>query len=180
MKLLSRRQLKFCIKPWITPAIKKSSQIKNRYHRKFLKTRSIYFQNKFKLCRNKLNRLLKTSKKQYYNAYFARNFANSKNAWKGIRQIVNIKQHQVQKSTILLTDNQEITDPKLIADTFYQYFANFGNNLADTVPNVSNSPLDYLGSSPVDSSFVFFLSNYTKRNQKRDFFAKSWQSRWTT
>ena len=47
-----------------------------------------------------LNHLLKISKKQYYNAYFARNITNSKNIWKGIRQIVNIKQHPVQKSTI--------------------------------------------------------------------------------
>ena len=30
----------------------------------------------------------------------------------------------MQKSTILLTDNQEITDPKLVADTFNEYFAN--------------------------------------------------------
>ena len=103
-----------------------------------------------------MNHLLKISKKQYYNAYFARNFANSKNIWNGIRQIVNIKQHPEQKSTILLTDNQEITDPKLVADTFNQYFANISNNLAKTDPNVSNSPLGYLGSSPVDSSFVFY------------------------
>ena len=49
LKLLSRGQLKFSVKPWITPGIKKSIQIKNRYHRKFLKTKSIYFQNRFKL-----------------------------------------------------------------------------------------------------------------------------------
>ena len=55
LKLLSRRQQKFSIKPWITPAIQKSIQIKNRYYTKFLKTKSIYFQNKFKLYRNKLN-----------------------------------------------------------------------------------------------------------------------------
>lgn len=100
--------------------------------------------------------MLKISKKQYYNAYFARNIADSKNIWKGIRQITNIKQHPVQKSTTLSTDNQVITDPKLVADTFNQYFANISNNLAETIPNVSNSPLDYLGGSPVDSSFVFY------------------------
>ena len=73
-----------------------------------------------------------------------------------IRQITNIKQHPVQKSTTLLTDNQVITDRKLVADTFNQYFANISNNLAENIPNVSNSPLDYLGGFPVDSSFVFY------------------------
>ena len=62
LKLLSRGQLKFSVKPWITPGIKKSIQIKNRYHRKFLKTKSIYFQNRFKLYKNKLNHLLKPTK----------------------------------------------------------------------------------------------------------------------
>ena len=126
------------MKPWITPGLKKSTQIKNRYYR------------------NKLNHLLKICKKQYYNAYFARNIANSKNIWKGIRQITNIKQHPVHKSTTLLTDNQVISDPKLVAHTFNQYFANICSNLAETIPNVSNSLLDYLGGSPVDSSFVFY------------------------
>jgi hypothetical protein len=58
LKPLSRRQLKFNSKPWITLALKKSIQIKNKWHRKFLKTKSIYFYNKFKLYRNKLNHLL--------------------------------------------------------------------------------------------------------------------------
>ena len=156
LKLLSRCQLKFSVKSWITPALKKSIQIKNRYHRKFLKTKSIYFQNKFKLYRNKLNHLLKLRKKHYYNAYFAQNITNSKNIWKGIRQIVNTKQNPVQKFTILLTDNQEITDPKLIADTFNQYFANISKNPTETIPNVPNSPFDYLGSPSVASSFVFY------------------------
>ena len=35
LKLLSRRELKFSVKPWISPALKKYIQIKNRYHRKF-------------------------------------------------------------------------------------------------------------------------------------------------
>ena len=55
-----------------------------------------------------------------------------------------------------MTDNQEITDPKLIAHTFNQYFASISKNLTETIPNVPNSPFDYLGSSSVASSFVFY------------------------
>ena len=60
-KALFRLCLKFKKdKPWITPALKKSIQIKNRYHRKFSKTKSIYFLNKFKLYRDKLNHFVET------------------------------------------------------------------------------------------------------------------------
>ena len=92
LKPLSRRQLKFNSKSLITPALKKSIQIKNKWHRKFLKTKSMYFYNKFKFYRNKLNHLLKLTRKQDYNAYFSQNINNSKNIWKGIRKILNINQ----------------------------------------------------------------------------------------
>ena len=52
----------------------------------------MYFYNKFKFYRNKLNHLLKLTRKQDYNAYFSQNINNSKNIWKGIRKILNINQ----------------------------------------------------------------------------------------
>ena len=55
-----------------------------------------------------------------------------------------------------MTNNQEITDPKFVADTYNQSFANISKNLAENIPNVPNSPVIYLGSSPVASSFVFY------------------------
>ena len=53
-----------------------------------MKTKSIYYHTKFKLYRNRLNRLIKCCKiKYYYNDYFKSNTANIKNIWKGIKQI---------------------------------------------------------------------------------------------
>ena len=62
LKQLSKKELKFQSKPWITPAIKVSIQVKNKLYKKYLKTKSCYFHSKFKLYRNKLNHLLKLSK----------------------------------------------------------------------------------------------------------------------
>ena len=70
VKQLSRREIKLKSKPWISKALRKSIQIKNNYYKKYLKTKSTYYHTKFKLYRNKLNHLLKISKKQYYNEYF--------------------------------------------------------------------------------------------------------------
>ena len=73
VKQLSRREVKLKSKPWISKALRKSIQIKNNYYKKYLKTKSTYYHTKFKLYRNKLNHLLKISKKQYYNEYFFQN-----------------------------------------------------------------------------------------------------------
>jgi hypothetical protein len=47
--------IKFNSKPWITSAIKKSMQVKNKLCRTYLKTKSSYCHSKFKYYRNKLN-----------------------------------------------------------------------------------------------------------------------------
>ena len=65
LKQISKRKAKFLHKPWITQGIKKSLIVKNKLCKKFIKTRSLYHHQKFKLNRNMLNHLIKTSKTSY-------------------------------------------------------------------------------------------------------------------
>ena len=69
-KQLSKKECRFLSKPWITMGLRKSIYTKNNMYKKFLKSKSIYTHAKFKLYRNKLNHLLKISKRKYYNNYF--------------------------------------------------------------------------------------------------------------
>ena len=78
VKQLSRKELKLKSKPWITPALRKSLQVKNNLYKKFSKSKSIYYHSKFKVYRNKLNHLLRISKMQYYNQYFYDNISDGK------------------------------------------------------------------------------------------------------
>ena len=119
VKQLSRRELKLKSKPWISDALRKSIQIKNNnYYKKYLKTKSIYYHTKFKLYSNKLNNLLKISKKQYYNKYFFQNINDGKRIWIGIKQIVKFKAQTSQRLFKIVDNNAEITEPKLFADAF--------------------------------------------------------------
>ena len=78
VKQLSKREVKIQSKPWITPGIRVSIRVKNRLFKKFLSTQSTYYHSKFKYYRNKLNHILRISKRQYYNDYFATNIKDSK------------------------------------------------------------------------------------------------------
>jgi hypothetical protein len=123
LKQLSRRELKFETKPWITPAIKVSICFKNRLYKKYLKTKSLYYHAKFKYYRNKINHLLKISKRQYYNKYFLENSNDSKRIWNGIKQIIHFKPKTNQKVVKIVKNGTEITDLVVIADSFNNYFA---------------------------------------------------------
>ena len=71
-------------KPWITNVIRLSLNIKNNIYKRYIKTRSSYEYNKFKVYRNKLKRLIQISKKQYYNECFRYNTNNMTSIWKGL------------------------------------------------------------------------------------------------
>lgn len=86
----------------ITSAIKVSIHVKNNLYKKFLKTKSSYYHSKFKCYRNKLNHLLKVSKRQYYNNYFLENINDSKRVWKGIKEIIHSKPPASQRAIKLL------------------------------------------------------------------------------
>ena len=78
LKPLSRKESKFYSKPWITEGIKTSINDKNRLYRRYLKRRNNYSHCKYKSYRNKLNHLIKISKRNYYKEYFITNKSNIK------------------------------------------------------------------------------------------------------
>ena len=157
LKQLSKKESKLKIKPWITSAIRTSIKIKNNLYKKFFKTKSSYYQTKFKVYRNKLNHLIKISKIIYYNDHFSINLNDGKRICKGIEQIIQTaSQERLAINKIVLNDI-ELTDQTSIADACNNYFASIGSDLASAIPRVDNSAYDWM-SSPWDS---FFLSPIT-------------------
>ena len=154
LKKLQKKENKFMSKPWITPAIKVSIGIKNNLYKNYLKTRSLYFHSKFKFYRNKLNHLLRISKRMYYKDFFNNNINNMKNTWKGIRQIVNLKPLSCHAPTKIIKDNIELVEGKSVADAFNDFFANIGGKLANSIPPATKSPLSYLPPQKPNSFYL--------------------------
>ena len=130
VKELSKREVKIKSEPWITFGIRVSIQVKNKLFKKFLRTKSPYYHAKFKHYRNILNHILRISKKQNYNKYFSININDSKRVWNGIKQIICLQSKSKQITTKIVKNSHEIIDMKDIANTFYKYFANIGEQLA--------------------------------------------------
>ena len=154
LKMLQKKEIKFMSKPWITPAIKVSIDRKNKLYKKYLKTRSPYLHSKFKLYRNKLNHLLRISKRMCYNDFFNNNINNMKNTWKGIRQLINLNPKSFHAPTKIIKDNIELVDGKSIADDFNDFFANIGSKLANSIPPASKSPLSSLPPQKPNSFYL--------------------------
>ena len=79
----------------------------------------------YNTLRNKVNREIHKSKKDYYSNYFQNNLNNSKKVWEGIRKIVNIKKVSA-KTSQLKVGNKIIENDKELATTFNEFFVNVG------------------------------------------------------
>lgn len=154
LKHLSRREIKFTHKPWISQGIKTSIKVKNSLFKSFTRTKKDYYYIKFKYYRNKLNHLIKLSKKQYYQTYFSSNINRSKEIWKGIKQLVSLKKSNMNFPSKIKQGNVTLTDKNQIANAFNIYFANIGSKLAQSIPNTNISFEHYLPSSIQESFFI--------------------------
>ena len=118
IKQLSWQELRSRPKQWIPSGIRTSIRIKNGLFKKFLNTKSTYYHARYKFYGNKLNHLIKLSKRSYYNNFYSIHVNNDKWIWQGIKQIVQINPQVNQSITKIVLENCEITDPKAIANAF--------------------------------------------------------------
>ena len=137
-----------------------SIKIKNQLYTKFLKTRSEYYQNQYKIYRNKLKNLIALSKKKYFETYFQKSANDMKSTWKGIKQIISTKFKDFLTPTkIILEDGETLTDANDIANSFNVFFANVGSKMSSQVPPTATSPLTFLKSSPANSFYLYPCSS---------------------
>lgn len=147
LRKLTRKEIKSLSKPWVTPGIKASIRLKEKFYKRFLETRNIYFLTKYKFYRNKITQLLKVSKQNYYHNYFIANSKNIKKTWAGIKELITLKPNGFNSPSKIVVGNNVITDSKAIASAFNKYFSDIGRNLAEEIPQVNIDPLDFLGPS---------------------------------
>ena len=94
LRKVTKKKLRFRSKPWITLGLQKSISIKNSLFAKFIKS-NINQRNemhiKYKQYRNLVSTLLKRSKCLFFTKFFNDNLNNLKNTWKGIKNLISLK-----------------------------------------------------------------------------------------
>ena len=105
-------------KPWISNGLLKSIKTKNRLYKKFIRHPEPLKEVVYKNYRNKLVRLIRVAKRLYYDKKIFENKTNIKQTFKYLNEIVNKKKNKPKVSSAFTCDNQDITDPVVIANKF--------------------------------------------------------------
>ena len=96
------------------------------------------------MYKNKLNDLIRTAKRLYYDNRFKGAKNDLKLTWKLINEVINKRKTNSSLPSSFKSEGRTITDPKEVADSFCKYFSNLGPNLAKAIPEVNFSFRSFL------------------------------------
>jgi hypothetical protein len=140
VKTLKKR---YCFrKPWLTDGLRNSIKCKNKLYRIYMKTKSLVDHKRYKMYRNKLHHLLRSSERRYYQELLGYNKDNLRKTWMVIKEIINKKKSSV-KTDYFLHNNKKITNNKDIANLFNDFFVNIGKSLSQKIPVSQRNALSY-------------------------------------
>lgn len=154
LKKVSKRQLKQSKKPWITKGILKSIKIKNKLYVNYISSKDATNFEKYKIYRNKINCLIRSSKKNHYFNYFTKFKTNMNKTWQGIKNLTNVSSSKDSPNFSIQEDESLITNPLQIANKFNKYFNLVAPNLVSKMQVAKKSHRDYLENCILDSFFI--------------------------
>ena len=159
LKKMSIKTFKRRFKPWITKGILKSIKKRNELHSRFMRANDIERKNalyqRFKFYRNMLVTLIRKSRQNYFAKYFSENSKKIRETWKGIKNIIQMKNRTDSLPTCILNNKGiSISDPLEIANTFNLYFSSIGGDLQSKIHSSHTNFSKYLKNPNVNSLFI--------------------------
>ena len=162
---MTQKEIKLQSKPWITQDILKMTNEREKLYKLYIKTKNTTlkdeFHVKYKELRNKVRDSTRKSQKEYLQNYFAKNITNIKNTWKGIKSVINISASNKSQPSSLLVNSKLISEPKLVAETFNEYFSTIAEKLQNKIKHVPKHFSSFLH-NPNPYSFFIMPANVTQ------------------
>ena len=151
---LSRKEMHWKAKPWITPRLQKLISIKHKLYDKYITNRDPFWYNRYTNLRRSLSQKLFNAKKQYYTKFFEENSKKSRKVWEGINELFSNRRKNKSES-IYLSENGNIeTNQTGVASRFNKYYTNMADNLLKFLGNTNTKYQDYLKNPNENTLFL--------------------------
>ena len=137
------------VKPWMTRGLEEASRTKLKLYKKYLQRNSSdddYL--KYKRYRNTYNELKRKLKVEYYQAKCESYKSNSKKLWTLINSTIIKIKHKGSIIPYITVDGIKKTRPMDIANSFGDFYARLGSNLANNISSSTTSIEEYISRIP--------------------------------
>ena len=142
------------IQPFMTAGLLTSRRNKLKLHLIQIKAPTLENKLAYKRYRNIYNILVRQSKLSYFSEKIVSSKDDPKLLWKTLNEALNRKQSTYNNIDCVNVNNELITNPKLIANSFNNFFADITSNINSSIPPSSIPPEYYVTDHP-DLSFDF-------------------------
>ena len=124
-------------------------------YKKFLRSRTLTAEQKYKLYKNKLTTILRFAEKSYYSSLLVANRGDAKNTWNVLNTVIKKKMCQNELPKHFECNGEDVSDTSIIANKFNTFFATIGPNLANALPATEGASIgDYVGEHNINSMFL--------------------------
>ena len=132
------------INPWIYQSLRNDIKIRDNLYMLSRKNPTIDNIKIYKTFKNRNLAKQRQAQRNYYKEQFQLNKTDLKKSWQLIKHIIGIEEgsHSIQLKEFVI-NKMYITDPKIIANSFNDYFINVGSSLANNI-NSNVDPLLYV------------------------------------
>ena len=153
------------MKPWITSGIRNSIKRRDKLLRKYIKAKDETIKEelhaRYKNLRNRIVSMIRQSKKLHYQKYFTENANDIRKTWKGIKNIINIRDANKGQPTSMFIGKDISTDPTKIAEGFNSFFSSIAKNLQEKIYFAGDDYMNYLN-EPLNQRFLFESADTTE------------------
>ena len=133
------------MKPWITPGLLCSINMKNKLYKKVLKNMNISNERKYKQYRNVLVNIIREAKKLYIQKSLEDNKNDGKQTWKVLNNLMNKRKNKQTMYPNVFYDNGEHSfKDEEVVEGFNAFFASIGAELEGNIPAARKCPLEYI------------------------------------
>ena len=140
--------------PFVTKALRKAIMLRSKLRNRYNKVRTEENERAFKKQRNYCVKLLRKTKRNYYQNLDLKNLSDNRKFWKTVKPIFSGKV-QTSSSVTLVENNQVISNDTAIAEIFNEYFVNITGSL-----NVGKAELNLLPTDGIVDPINVAITKY--------------------
>ena len=143
------------IQPWMTPALLRMIDKRNKLLKTFLRNRTVENERRFRTFRNTVRLATRQAKRAYYQAQFTKNAQKPKLLWSNLLEAIKKNPQRLSLPGSFEIDGIPLTDPKNISESFNHFYSQVAPKMDTALGPSLTDPMSFLHNIEIPNQLEF-------------------------